>query len=1228
MPNKQQLIKAIAFAAALLSTVFLLPNIAQGQLSCGPALTGQPCAWGGIATQGASEPTSDMGVGNPIHLASGNKYQYEVDLPANRFEPLLEIGRHYNSLDPRQSAFGKGWNLSYETRLFYSGGQWQVVQADGSRLTLGPTPHAINNKHGYLQENAEGWLWHWPTGRQLQFNRHGQLIRITLAYPQQQSVSIYRHQSGPLQGAIDEIKTNHGQRLKFNYRQFGGSFYISAIESPIGKFRYRYGVSSANNSEFQLRAVIRPDGMAKRYLFDSRVQAGNTGLLTGIDVQSADSRYIQRLARWEYDQHGRAIRYRQNGATKPTLSLHYLSSASKNRPGLTKIVTADGAAITIPYFYKNNRYQLPQLRATQSKPITTNIEPPINHTKTRSASWLKSTPPNTRRIVATASTNTPGWPGLRIQFNPQNQISSWSSKATGTEARQYNKQGQVLERRFANGDQWHYRYNRFGQLKTVNAKNARSRHKQTIQWLNQHPSVIKNQFETEIRRYHQSQTNWLKQKTTVRWDPPGSRQPFVAHDRFQYNIDKQEVTHFLPEGGALSYRYNKNGLLQAISWLNREGMQQTVITSQPKQAGYFYGNGLHLRSYLYNGQAQLLTLSAANQTLWETFRLLDTKNQVVAESHTSHFNQAPYQNTHYYGYDEKARLVSARDHNTRWHYAWHADGSLHTQQINTHRLAPQIKKDASGLPTQINQRQLLYGPSRHLERVYENGRAIAVYRHNAFGHQIIQASRRSKTHYLYLENRVVAEAKQTTQNKAPSITRRYIYAGSTLVGLVDYNNKHPNGVLYAVHTDLIGTPRLITDAQQNVRWLANYTPTGLAEKVMGDLEFDLRFPGQRHDIATSWHDNIWRSYSPELGQYLEPDPLGPLPNSQAFGYAAQQPQRFIDPTGLLLFAFDGTRNAPSTQTNVWKMSQRYLDGPAHYHTGPGSPYSINWGAISGSGADQILENQWQWLLVQLEKTPPASQEIIPIDIIGYSRGAALARDFANRIVQHVNQGLFSYNHPLRGLITACVDLRFMGLFDTVSQFGLLGVDNGNYNFSIANEWAWVAHAVALQERRWLFPLTAATSSGQGNVIEAPFIGAHADIGGGLSVINRRNHEQGDLANVTLNWMIWQARAATVRFDDGPSADREITHAVIHDDRSQAARQLDTDRRIDAPEGHLLFESQGKHASLGKQQRDATEALINRYENWRNNGQRAVGLVDMEGYARWLHDVVGWQAPPS
>src|SRR3546814_13940027 len=74
----------------------------------------------------------------------------------------------------------------------------------------------------------------------------------------------------------------------------------------------------------------------------------------------------------------------------------------------------------------------------------------------------------------------------------------------------------------------------------------------------------------------------------------------------------------------------------------------------------------------------------------------------------------------------------------------------------------------------------------------------------------------------------------------------------------------------------------------------------------------------------------------------------------------------------------------------------------------------------------------------------------------------------------------------------------MGLFDTVAPFGLLGAQNANYDLTIAAAWEWVAHAVALHERRWLFPLTS-TDNGGGNIIEAPIIGAHPHLGGGPPV---------------------------------------------------------------------------------------------------------------------------------
>src|SRR5690606_33094779 len=152
--------------------------------------------------------------------------------------------------------------------------------------------------------------------------------------------------------------------------------------------------------------------------------------------------------------------------------------------------------------------------------------------------------------------------------------------------------------------------------------------------------------------------------------------------------------------------------------------------------------------------------------------------------------------------------------------------------------------------------------------------------------------------------------------------------------------------------------------------------------------------------------------------------------------------------------------------------------------------------------------------------------------------------------------LFTYNDQRRGTVTACVDLRFMGLFDTVAQFGLAGSQNANYDLTIAAAWEWVAHAVALHEHRWAFPLNSAANTQGMNVVEAPFIGAHADIGGGVLSSGQTSPEPaGDLADVALNWMLWQARAASLRFDLSDPADRQITLPTLHDERPAIARSV-------------------------------------------------------------------------
>lgn len=104
------------------------------------------------------------------------------------------------------------------------------------------------------------------------------------------------------------------------------------------------------------------------------------------------------------------------------------------------------------------------------------------------------------------------------------------------------------------------------------------------------------------------------------------------------------------------------------------------------------------------------------------------------------------------------------------------------------------------------------------------------------------------------------------------------------------------------------------------------------------------------------------------------------------------------------------------------------------------------------------------LNVKHEEISSAKPLTITLDIVGFSRGAASARDFANTVVARANSG---YYRNLEGVNGACVavNIRFMGLFDTVLSYAA-----GSFDMGIPEAVQYVSQAVAVNEHRHDLPL--------------------------------------------------------------------------------------------------------------------------------------------------------------
>jgi hypothetical protein len=300
---------------------------------------------------------------------------------------------------------------------------------------------------------------------------------------------------------------------------------------------------------------------------------------------------------------------------------------------------------------------------------------------------------------------------------------------------------------------------------------------------------------------------------------------------------------------------------------------------------------------------------------------------------------------------------------------------------------------------------------------------------------------------------------------------------------------------------------------------------------------------------------------------------------------------------------------------VRKFFEQYDDPNKWYMAGVGRDDAAS--GIIGGTLDQVeastARSRVDWMLGTLDGFLGDAWigRDVPVDVIGFSRGAAMARDFVNRVSTLIDDGHFR----ARGI---CVDLRFLGLWDTVAQFGLLGLANERWQLAIPSAVRATYHAVALNEHRSLFPLESALG-GSAWVVERGFIGDHADVGGG--------NAEGDLSDVSLVWMTAMARSTGLPMRELHPRDRHVSDPRLHD-RNYAGLGDRTVLRRDAS-GRVLERSAQRRTSVpGLSWRDSAAFLVPRPRRGIDaKGQPSiVGEVDMNAYAAWLRTSYGIELP--
>jgi RHS repeat-associated protein len=275
-----------------------------------------------ITPKSLGEPCTACG--NPINIATGNKYQREVDFAPPSTSMLLSIARHYNSLGTLSTiSLGNKWHLGYDRRVIVNGvgsGFFSVIRDNGRIYEFKDTAAGfvtdadISDRLTKLTDASgatTGWKYFVAKNDDIEmYAADGKLSSITSRAGVTQTL-VYSNASTPLSvapapGLLLTVTDSFNHQLSFSY---DATSRITSITDPNGKI-YSYAYDTAGN----LAAVTYPDLKVRTYKYDEATLVPATSplsALTGI-IDENGTRY----ATFSYANGASAVSTEHNGGVE------------------------------------------------------------------------------------------------------------------------------------------------------------------------------------------------------------------------------------------------------------------------------------------------------------------------------------------------------------------------------------------------------------------------------------------------------------------------------------------------------------------------------------------------------------------------------------------------------------------------------------------------------------------------------------------------------------------------------------------------------------------------------------------------------------------------------------------------------------------------------------------------------------------------------------------------
>jgi len=365
---------------------------------------------------------------------------------------------------------------------------------------------------------------------------------------------------------------------------------------------------------------------------------------------------------------------------------------------------------------------------------------------------------------------------------------------------------------------------------------------------------------------------------------------------YEYDKTGNRTKLTYPDNSFITFQYDNLKRLSTIKDQTNATITSYNYDALSRRIGLNYANGTSI-SYSYDSLNRLIALTNPNV-------LTNSVRNYTYDNVGNILTMTTAQGVHTYGYDDIYQLTSAMRPtgslfpNTGYNYDKLGNRTTMTNGAATTYTANSLNQyatvnsdnlnyDPNGNLTGYAGKTFSYDYENRLTSVIASGSDAISYGYDALGCRIIKTSGGVTTNFLYDGDDLIAE-----YDSNGNMTAKYIYGEN-----IDEPIKMTRGgVDYYYSFDHLGSVVGLTNQAGAKVEEYDYDIYGKVN-IPSAIGNPYLFTGREYDSETGFYHYRNRAYSPDLGRFLQTDPLQ-LDDENTYAYVYNSPNNYTDPYGL------------------------------------------------------------------------------------------------------------------------------------------------------------------------------------------------------------------------------------------------------------------------------------------------------------------------------------------